>query len=457
MDWMYKNSDAVDPEEYLLGKAIDKNFERREIGEKDVLPSSIFANSGSNLQVDVFRKVKEDPLEQIKQKEIEMRKQLLKNPVKLKKLQNLLKAKEKENARKEKKKKKKGSKDIDALLAAKYSKLVRKYGSKQLMQLTNASSESEGEPQEGKASLKRKKGKNDSDFNKNRSSSEDSSSSSSSLGSNVHRNNHDRTKSFRSRGKAEVARKEKRKYRQHHDDSSDESSPRKHEKRRNQRTHVDVDRQKVVKQTENRGLDSDDRKHRSKAERRRRSSTSSSASECEDQGAMSNLKDARRLKCKRDDDSSDSEKIASKKAYGLVLPKSFDASKAASSSGQDDSWRKKRDAELESKKKAEADKKAAYLSWKKQPAKLSQEEKEAKLREMMANGQQREKERKKNVTRYKMEERKEEAQTKYEDKDFIRKQLSKVASKSVEDRIKSNANRIQRSQSSMEQHFTSRH
>ncbi|CAA9997652.1 unnamed protein product [Nesidiocoris tenuis] len=297
MDWMYKNSDAVDPEEYLLGKAIDKNFERRgessEIGEKD--------------------------------------------------------------------------------------------------------------------------------FNKNRSSSEDSSSSSSSsLGSNVHRNNHDRTKSNRSRGKAEVARKEKRKYRQHHDDSSDESSPRKHEKRRNERTHVDVERQKVVEQTENRGLDSDDRKHRSKAERRRRSSTSSSASECEDQGAMSNLKDARRLKCKRDHDSSDSEKIASKKAYGLVLPKSFDASKAASSSGQDDSWRKKRDAELESKKKAEADKKAAYLSRKKQPAKLSQEEKEAKLREMMANGQQREKERKKNVTRYKMEERKEEAQTKYEDKDFIR-------------------------------------
>uniref|UniRef100_A0A170VPF8 Pre-mrna-splicing factor cwc25-like protein n=1 Tax=Triatoma infestans TaxID=30076 RepID=A0A170VPF8_TRIIF len=84
MEWMYKNSsETVDREEYLLGRSIDKNIESQLSGsfnevDKDITPASIFTNSASNLQVDVARKLKEDPLEQIRQKELETRKQLLK-------------------------------------------------------------------------------------------------------------------------------------------------------------------------------------------------------------------------------------------------------------------------------------------------------------------------------------------------------------------------------------------
>jgi hypothetical protein len=54
----------------------------------DCLPSSIFSGGGE--QVDMARKLQEDPLYIIKKKEIECRSQILKNPVKLKQLQELV-------------------------------------------------------------------------------------------------------------------------------------------------------------------------------------------------------------------------------------------------------------------------------------------------------------------------------------------------------------------------------
>jgi hypothetical protein len=52
------------------------------------LPSSIFSGGGE--QVDMARKLQEDPLYVIKKKEIESRSQILRNPVKLKQLQELV-------------------------------------------------------------------------------------------------------------------------------------------------------------------------------------------------------------------------------------------------------------------------------------------------------------------------------------------------------------------------------
>lgn len=65
----------------------------------DCLPTSLFGNNSSLTgntgslvveQVDVARKLHEDPLLAIKKKEIEKREQLLKNPMKLKKLHDMV-------------------------------------------------------------------------------------------------------------------------------------------------------------------------------------------------------------------------------------------------------------------------------------------------------------------------------------------------------------------------------
>jgi hypothetical protein len=54
----------------------------------DCLPSSLYSGGGE--QVDMARKLQEDPLYAIRKKEIESRTQILKNPVKLKQLQELV-------------------------------------------------------------------------------------------------------------------------------------------------------------------------------------------------------------------------------------------------------------------------------------------------------------------------------------------------------------------------------
>jgi hypothetical protein len=54
----------------------------------DCLPSSVFSGGGE--QVDMGRKLQEDPLYIIKKKEIESRSQILRNPVKLKQLHELV-------------------------------------------------------------------------------------------------------------------------------------------------------------------------------------------------------------------------------------------------------------------------------------------------------------------------------------------------------------------------------
>uniref|UniRef100_A0A224XQP0 Putative pre-mrna-splicing factor cwc25 n=1 Tax=Panstrongylus lignarius TaxID=156445 RepID=A0A224XQP0_9HEMI len=189
MEWMYKNSsESVDREEYLLGRAIDKNIESQLSGsfnevDKDITPVSIFTNSGSNLQVDVARKLKEDPLEQIRQKELETRKQLLKNPVKMKKLQNMLKAKQEMIIKKKAKKKKKKSHDkaIDELLTSKYLQLRQKLGGKNLLELgkNERTTMQEGRDRNERGS-KRKKKKKRKSVSESSTSSEDTSSSSSS-------------------------------------------------------------------------------------------------------------------------------------------------------------------------------------------------------------------------------------------------------------------------------------
>ncbi|XP_011304403.1 pre-mRNA-splicing factor CWC25 homolog [Fopius arisanus] len=104
LDWMYKGpNQGINREDYLTGKAIDKTFEQQAQAERDAernrmpsnhveyecVPPSLRFFSGSE-QVDLQKKLQEDPLYAIKKKEMESRTQLLKNPVKLKQLKELV-------------------------------------------------------------------------------------------------------------------------------------------------------------------------------------------------------------------------------------------------------------------------------------------------------------------------------------------------------------------------------
>lgn len=99
LEWMYKTGqDLLNREEYLTGRKVDKQFEEltseQNCVEHEVLPASISRRNNNfekHDQVDIIRKQMEDPLMAIKQREMEARRKILENPVKLKELHRLLK------------------------------------------------------------------------------------------------------------------------------------------------------------------------------------------------------------------------------------------------------------------------------------------------------------------------------------------------------------------------------
>lgn len=120
--WMYNPDSEMNKEEYLLGKKIGTNFESQgtmgqiNAVEYDCAPPSIFASRAQH-QVDMQRKLMEDPLVVIKKREVEERKRILDNPLKVRALQehiaSLKQAKKDKKKKKKKKKKRKGSSDSD--------------------------------------------------------------------------------------------------------------------------------------------------------------------------------------------------------------------------------------------------------------------------------------------------------------------------------------------------------
>lgn len=104
INWMYTQpNSSINREDYLKGKTIDKTFEQivkneRDLEKNKVLPSNHVEHEcippslrffTGNEQVDLQRKIQEDPLFAIKKKEYESRAQILNNPVKLKQLKEL--------------------------------------------------------------------------------------------------------------------------------------------------------------------------------------------------------------------------------------------------------------------------------------------------------------------------------------------------------------------------------
>lgn len=89
LEWMYKTGkDLLNREEYLTGRKVDKQFEdltSENCVEHQVLPASISRRKidETHEQVDIIRKQMEDPLMAIKQREMEARRKILENPVKV--------------------------------------------------------------------------------------------------------------------------------------------------------------------------------------------------------------------------------------------------------------------------------------------------------------------------------------------------------------------------------------
>ncbi|XP_041839912.1 pre-mRNA-splicing factor CWC25 homolog isoform X2 [Melanotaenia boesemani] len=123
LDWMYQGpAGQVSRDEYLLGRPIDKQitvqYEEPESGpsaETGLLPGSIFSPVTPASNLDLAAKIREDPLFAIRKREEEKKREVLTNPVKMKKIKEMLRQnldkKDKKKKRKKEKKEKKGDKE----------------------------------------------------------------------------------------------------------------------------------------------------------------------------------------------------------------------------------------------------------------------------------------------------------------------------------------------------------
>lgn len=434
LDWMYKGpNDMVNREDYLLGRPIDKSFEQVAQAQKDAdlnrasknhveyecIPPSLRFFSG-NEQVDLARKMQEDPLYAIKKKETETRSQLLKNPVKLKKLKELLEqqAKKKETKKKSKKKKSSNSTDnsddeteLDNLLAAKYKKLKDKISEKDLIK-----------------SMKKIKHK------KKKKSKKVSSDSDNDTDSDRESNSGDNDSSSSSSSTNELVKRKKRK-RNHKKRSSSNDSGTTHRKKNKKK-----DNEKKEKHKKSSKSDEEDTQ---------KLLTKSSNTHIMKSDRMSKRErdhPYKRNTVHRDDNNYRDNENNKRYKERSSIEKSYDENHKRKSYHSSFNLSQKRFNEGRRIEQKWVPKK-----------KLSEEEKEKRRLEMMENATWRNKERERNVKQYHEQEKKELSNEKIYNKDFIRKQLVAAAEVStVASRIKSNINNIQRSGRAMDTNFAKR-
>uniref|UniRef100_A0A8W7PA03 CBF1-interacting co-repressor CIR N-terminal domain-containing protein n=1 Tax=Anopheles coluzzii TaxID=1518534 RepID=A0A8W7PA03_ANOCL len=528
LEWMYRGpSQLVNREEYLLGRTIDKTFEELDAQEKtanstfgvaqpknhvehECIPFSIRQHKDvlSSDQVDLARKMMEDPLMLIKQREMESRQKILQNPVKLKELHRLLKGdrslkasdgkkskkkdkkkdgkKSKKSHKKKSKKSKRrsdssasgsdseGSADLDKLLAEKYKKVA-------------------GEGQEGVSidkllTMKYDKLTKELDMmgsggskGKRQRAREHSVDSSGSDRRGTRRRQDDRygrreeqgRRDDRDRGRANASKERSRDVRKSRRDSSEESAkkqitcsfghrspvrkaaPSKDKHSRGRSRSRSPERKQSHKETKRRSRSRSHRRRsrspapehsKPKAKPRRTPSSSSSSSSGSDSDTSNQPAQTRPAP----DDSDDERRVRKVRNFGLVT---------ASGEKLDTSTRS--EVRLYKREEIKAEQSKQRPTWSKPQEKkrpLSEKELEEKRLAMMSNAQWRDKERESNVKRYESEDHREDAKESREfDKEFLTKQLKRAAaSETVESRIRSNRNNIQRSNGAMDRNFVKR-
>ncbi|XP_058815770.1 pre-mRNA-splicing factor CWC25 homolog [Topomyia yanbarensis] len=465
LEWMYKGP-QVNREEYLLGRTVDKTFEQLDAQEKagpsvgisqpknhvehECIPFSIRQYKGleSTEQVDMTRKLMEDPLMAIKQKEVESRQKILENPVKLKELHRLLKSdrsihgkRDKDRKHKAKKKKRTSSstgesdtddedRDLDKILAEKYKKVQHSIDAEQgeevslnklLSMKYQKLSKELNKLAKPKKSKKKKKKRGNSSSGESDSDSRD-----------VRRHRRERSSSRdKYRSGPSRARDQSSETKRYHDRSYDDRKSRKREESKRDR-HRSRSR---------------DRKHfpaprrdrsRSRDRNRKQNTPPSSSTESSPE------------QIRRKDDSDGERRPTSSRHFGLV-----------SASGKKLELSKRDEVRLYKRDEIKAHQSSQKPAWKRPERKnpLTEEEIEAKRKAMLQNAEWRDNERQKNVRRYEDEDRQQEQKDKEKkyDKDFLTKQFKHAASnETVEKRIKSNRNNIQRTGGAMNDNFARR-
>lgn len=515
---MYKGQ-QLNRDEYLLGRSIDKNFEQLDAEEKikadpinnpaiskpinhvehEVIPFSIRQYKGlpGTEQVDMARKMLEDPLMLIKQKEMETRREILQNPVKLKELHKMLKEeRSKKKSKKEKKSKKKHKKsrsdsdnddvDLDKALAEKYKRLqgalakdldsdddVNAGNVDKLLSLKFEALSKELDKMTGtkKKSKKKKRDSSSSsdDFHvakkkempepkRNRSRSPQRKDERERFNDRRRRTPEYARRRPDSPMKRTFPRDDNRRYRSpdryRNDRRNRNPSP-----RRRSRSHDDRNTSRYQQRQKRSRTKSIERSQRNRfPERRERCSRTPEKRQKSppepqpnrNRSPSSSTSSSSDSSPDRQNDDSDEDR-PTKKTFGLVT-----------SDGKGISIKKSAPKRKSSSPRREKPSKSVVSSKqepKSKPTRMTQAEIDARLKEMMSNASWREKERSEKVNKYRENEKREQEDAKKDfDKDFLTRQLKKTANStmSVESRIKSNLNNIQRSSRTMESNFARR-
>ncbi|XP_042903324.1 pre-mRNA-splicing factor CWC25 homolog isoform X2 [Parasteatoda tepidariorum] len=454
LDWMYQGPAAmVNREEYLLGRKIDKTFETLQQIESGKAPeeadndvgSSMFSsqNLSGTATVDLATKIREDPLFNIMKKEKEQKKNLLSNPVKMKQLQQLLQASLKTKSKKSKKSKKKKHQDDGS-----DDEVVQKRKKHQY-------NDSDDE-----AVQKRKKHQyNDSDdevVQKRKKHQYIDSEHEVVQKRRKHQYNDSDEEVVQKRGKHQYNDSEEevvQKRRKHQYNDSEEEVVLK------RRKHQYNDSEEEVVQKRNKNKDPkkfSDYKHHGRSPDYKASKYDDE--EGDNRQYSSSSYNRRELSHRTHNTSND------KQAYPVSNYRDDNKrskSRSEYSSSQEyhhhrDSDRYQRD---DSQKSRDYHNKSNQLesSGSAPKKKLDEKERERLLREMQENAKWREDQRKKNATRYKEEEERENKMKKVDSSDFMKPMLAKVAGKgSVESRVKQKIFTIQRSSAAMDRNFARR-
>lgn len=552
LEWMYKSSnELINREEYLLGRNIDKSFEMLQAEEQrkdqnmvgvkqsinhvehECIPFSIrsYRNIESTEQVDLQRKVMEDPLMLIKQREMESRKKLLENPVKLKELHRILKTdellkkskkvKKSKKSKKSKKKHKKRSKsssedsssdsksgsdtakDLDEELAKRYKKLNKEedFSGLNLSKLLDAKFETITKELDKAARSKRK---NDHRYrsissdsvhdNRRRSRSrererrvEKNSYESKGRQKTVRSPRHRSPNSYQKRQSSIIRSPDEPRKRQYSTSPSIERDVRNISNSKKSRSSRSLSKdRKKINDYRSRKLEPQSRrqdykeyeiqqKYRSRSKspklgksrrrsvtrssvrlsRRERSRTSRRRSRSPRRNSRSPVRSSRSpRKCSRSPRRSSRSQRRSSRS-----PRKSSPSRKSSRSPDRSSSSPRRRERLNDRNEnkwghGRLNESKVIASQKK----LSNEEKEARLREMMENASWREEDRVKSVQKYREDNAREEEHYKNQhfDKEFINKEVKKAIAtqSSIGSRIRSNLNNIQRTSAAMNSNFT---
>ncbi|KAK6619099.1 hypothetical protein RUM44_003481 [Polyplax serrata] len=468
LNWMYKTGpDLINREDYLLGKSIDKSFESLNnavsndtclgrTGEQSNVPKRILERTDNRDQVDIAKKILEDPLYAIKQKELEARKKLLNNPVKLKQIKQMIMERAKmQNAKKKQKKKKRRKEFTMEELDKTIIKLLKKFNEKEkkkaLHKVTHfhdsdkiSTKDKKNNKLSGK--VRKRPSTSSSAFSSSLSSSSSSSSKSSSLSpstndsdsesdSSSSERNSKRDRKRRRKLKVQAKQKKKMKVQESSTSDSSEDTQRKIQSKKNDKAKKSKKFKKSSKKvshssssssskctssTESSSASSDEIEHKdkrhphrkSKSESKSEQSTSQNNSKRErsrrnnqDKTTDRNLKESNRRnydrKCSKYD-SSDTEKP--RKSYGLMMP---DGSKPVIGHRE---TVKKYEKPVETKTK--------YVPPPKSKP-LSKKEQEKKLKEMIRDAKERKKDREKNIADHRKLAAEEEKLETF-DEDFVR-------------------------------------